>query len=71
MNARFSLTSIFGGKGTVLGTVLALLLLGVLETGMGVANVKAEYQLAVIGTLLIVAVLSGNLLTRLTSGRRA
>src|ERR1019366_7470247 len=52
--------SIFGGRGTILGTVLALFLVAVLRIGMGVANVKAEYQLAVIGTLLVVAVLSGN-----------
>ena len=53
--------SIFGGKGTMLGTVLAFFLVAVLRTGMGVANVKDEYKLAVIGTLLIVAVLSGRL----------
>lgn len=59
--------SIFGGKGTLLGSVLAFFLVAVLSTGMGVANVKAEYQLALIGTLLIVAVLVG----RLTSSRSA
>jgi len=63
--------SIFGGRGSVLGTTLAVFLVAVLQIGMGVANVKAEYQLAVIGTLLVVAVLSGNAVTRLTSGRRA
>jgi len=63
--------SIFGGRGSILGTVLALFLIAVLRIGMGVANVKAEYQLAVIGTLLVVAVLSGNLVSRLSSERRA
>ena len=61
--------SIFGGKGTMLGTMLALFLVAVLRIGMGVANVKAEYQLAVIGTLLVVAVLAGNLATRLSANR--
>ena len=61
--------SIFGGKGTMLGTMLALFLVAVLRIGMGVANVKAEYQLAVIGTLLVVAVLAGNLATRLSAKR--
>lgn len=56
--------SIFGGKGTVLGTLLALLLLALLKTGMGLANVKAEYQLAVVGSILIASVLAGNAFQR-------
>jgi rhamnose transport system permease protein len=52
--------SIYGGVGTVLGSVLALLLIALIRTGLGVANVGAEYQLAAVGTLLIVAVLVGN-----------
>lgn len=62
--------SIFGGRGTMLGTVLALFLIAVLRIGMGVANVKAEYQLVVIGALLIVAVLSGDVVARLSAARR-
>jgi len=56
--------SIYGGRGTIFGTVLALALIAILKTGMGVANVKAENQLAVIGTLLIVAVILTNLLDK-------
>ena len=56
--------SIAGGGGTVLGTVLALLLVGLLRTDMGIANVTAEYQLAAIGTLLVLSVLFTNLLDR-------
>ncbi len=56
--------SIFGGRGTVTGTVLALFLIAVMQTGMGVANVKAEYQATASGALLIVAVLLSNFLTR-------
>ena len=52
--------SIAGGTGTILGTVLALCLIDILHTGMGVANVKAEYQLTAIGALLIAAVLLMN-----------
>jgi ribose/xylose/arabinose/galactoside ABC-type transport system permease subunit len=47
------------------GTVIAYLLLIFLRTGMGVANIKAESQLAVIGTLLIVAIVISNLTGRL------
>jgi rhamnose transport system permease protein len=53
-------TSIFGGRGTMIGTVLALFLIGVLQTGMGVANIKSEYQATANGGLLIFAVLASN-----------
>jgi rhamnose transport system permease protein len=58
-------TDIFGGRGTMFGTVMAYLLLIFLRTGMGVANIKAESQLAVIGSLLIISVLASNLTGRL------
>jgi rhamnose transport system permease protein len=57
-------TSIFGGSGSIFGTVAALLLLCVLKTGMDLAVIGAEKQLAVTGSLLIVSVL----LTNLTAG---
>lgn len=56
--------SIYGGKGTILGSLLALVLIGLVRTELGLANITAEYQLAALGTLLIVAVLLGNLLDR-------
>lgn len=52
--------SIYGGRGSMLGTVLALMLVAIVRIGMGVANVRAEYQLAVIGGLLVLAVAIGN-----------
>jgi len=58
-------TSIYGGRGTIFGTVAAFLLIIFLRTGMGVANVKAESQLAVIGSLLIVSILLSNLTKRI------
>ncbi len=58
-------TDIYGGRGTIFGTVVAFLLIIFLRTGMGVANVKAESQLAVIGTLLIVSILVSNLTKRI------
>ncbi len=61
--------SIAGGSGSVLGTLLALLLLGLLRTDLGIANVTAEYQLAAVGTLLIVSVLLNNLLSRKNPSR--
>jgi rhamnose transport system permease protein len=55
-------TSIAGGRGTIYGTVVALFLIGVLRSGMSVANVKVESQLAVIGALLVGAVIISNIL---------
>jgi rhamnose transport system permease protein len=57
-------TSIAGGRGSIYGTVVALLLMAMLRTGMGVANIKVESQLAVVGALLVVAVLLSNFLER-------
>lgn len=56
--------SIYGGRGTILGTVFALALIMMLKTGMGVANVNAVKQLTVIGTMLILAVVLTNLTER-------
>jgi rhamnose transport system permease protein len=53
--------AISGGSGSILGTMLALLLVGLIRTGMGLANFTAEYQLAVVGTLLVVTVIVGNI----------
>jgi rhamnose transport system permease protein len=52
--------AIQGGRGTILGTTLALLLVMVIRTAMGVAGVKPEIQLLAIGGLLVAAVVAGN-----------
>ncbi len=57
-------TSIFGGRGTIFGSMMALLLIGVFQTGMGVAGVKAEIQVTAIGVLLIAAVLIAKITRR-------
>ena len=46
-----------GGRGTILGVVLALFLLGTLRNGMGLANVPGPIQTVVFGALLILGVL--------------
>lgn len=58
-------TDINGGKGSILGTVLALFLIGVLRSGMGLANIKIEYQLVVIGSLLILSIIIPGIVNRL------
>ena len=49
---------IFGGRGRVMGVVLALVLLGTLRNGMGLANFAGPVQTLVIGLLLVVSVLA-------------
>ena len=58
-----------GGKGTVLGVVLALFLLGTIRNGMGLANIPGPTQTVVLGGLLIVGVLQP-FLSALTSHLR-
>lgn len=50
-------TSIRGGESDVLGTLLAFILIAMLRTVMGIANISAEYQLTAIGLLLVFAVI--------------
>ncbi len=48
---------IYGGRGSVLGVVLAVLILGTLGNGMGLANVAGPTQSVVFGLLLIGSIL--------------
>ncbi len=48
-----------GGKGTVAGTMLAVLLLAVLSNGMNLLGIQTFYQLVAKGLLLVVAVAIG------------
>jgi ribose transport system permease protein/L-arabinose transport system permease protein len=61
-----TITSVFlggailaGGKGTVVGSMLAVLLLGVLSNGMNLLGIPTFYQLVAKGFLLVVAVAIG------------
>jgi len=57
-------TSIFGGKGTITGTVLGLVLIQALRNGLALAGVKGDGTIVVIGAVLILAILVSNLLGR-------
>ena len=46
-----------GGRGTLAGVVLALMLLGTIRNGMGLANIGGPTQTVVLGTLLVAGVL--------------
>lgn len=58
-------TSIFGGRGTISGTLLALALIQCLRNGLSLAGVKADGTIVLIGAFLIGAVLLGNLFDRM------
>ncbi|WP_026370582.1 ABC transporter permease [Kallotenue papyrolyticum] len=53
--------SIFGGSGSMLGALLALVLFGSLRFGMGLVNIQGQVQGMVIGTLLILSILAPRL----------
>jgi rhamnose transport system permease protein len=50
--------SIFGGRGTILGLVLAIAILGALRQGLTLANVSAQQQAIVVGILLLLSVIA-------------
>ncbi len=50
-----------GGKGRMIGAVLAIFLIGLLRYGLGLINVPAQTQLIIVGALLIAAVAVPNL----------
>lgn len=57
-------TSIFGGRGTILGTVIGLLLIQTMKNGLALAGVRGDGTIVVIGVVLIAAILVSNLLSR-------
>lgn len=50
-----------GGKGRMIGAILAIFLIGFLRYGLGLVNIPAQMLLVIIGLLLILAVMVPNL----------
>ena len=61
--------SIFGGKGSLLGVALSILVVLNLRNGMALANITGHIQTGVTGILLIASVLIPNLLQNLRSSK--
>lgn len=61
-------TSIFGGHGTIAGTMIGLCLIQALKNGLSLAGVKGDGTIMLIGAVLILAILASNLFER--SGTR-
>lgn len=59
---------IFGGSGSILGVLLALVLVAELRNGMQLANLGGDTQNIVIGVLLLGAILAGNVLRAAQAG---
>ena len=53
-------TNLMGGKGTVVGTILGALLLGVVRNGLNIMRVPPNYHQLVVGAIILAAVIAGS-----------
>ena len=49
-------TSLAGGKGTILGTVIGALIISVLNNGLQIMSIAQEWQSVILGIVILVAV---------------
>ena len=61
-------TSIFGGRGTIIGTALGLILIQALKNGLALSGVKGDGTIVVIGVVLIIAILVSAIIDRSRGG---
>ncbi|MEM9440923.1 MAG: ABC transporter permease [Pseudomonadota bacterium] len=61
-------TSIFGGVGTIVGTVLGFIMIQLLKNGLSLTGVKGDATIVVIGSVLILSILLTNFIQRSRSG---
>jgi ribose transport system permease protein len=57
-------TSLFGGEGTVVGTLIGAVLMAVIRNGLNLLHISAFWQQIVIGSVIVVAVLIDRLRRR-------
>jgi ribose transport system permease protein len=62
-------TSLMGGRGSIVGTVLGAILLGSIAVGLTLHNVNAFVQLVVTGVIVLGAVLTDRFATQSKVGR--
>ncbi len=60
-------TSIFGGSGSIVGTVIGFVLIQLLKNGLSLAGVTTDGTIVVIGSVLILAILINNFIQRRTN----
>ncbi len=63
-------TLIQGGSANIFGSLLSFILIALLRTAMGIASITAEYQMTIIGALLICVVLAKRINIRIPSPKR-
>jgi len=49
-------TSLFGGRGSVIGTLIGALIVGIVRNGLQLMGVRSIYQVLITGILVILAV---------------
>jgi ribose transport system permease protein len=64
-------TSLFGGKGTIIGTIQGVLILGLIEKAMVIFNVDTNYQILLRGMIIIAVIVTDTLTARRREGAAA
>lgn len=54
-------TSLFGGKGSVMGTLIGAFLIGILRNGLNLLNVESYVQQVIVGLVILLAVMTDQL----------
>jgi rhamnose transport system permease protein len=55
-------TDIMGGRGSIVGTFIAVFIVIILKTGLLVANVTANAQMFIMGLLLLISIVVPNIM---------
>jgi ribose transport system permease protein len=50
-------TSLSGGRGSIIGTAIGALIMGVISNGLNLLNIDPYYQSIVLGTVIVLAVM--------------
>jgi ribose transport system permease protein len=62
-------TALTGGRGSVIGTLVGILLLGVIQNGLTLLNISSFWQPVVVGAILVTAIVLDELRRRVQAAR--